>query len=251
MEERSTWTRDELSGGIVLFRNIETAQGTLLSIYLGPGGVFAHMSSCDSPQDVCRLLKDTLRTTRLQFYTEEQGLYDTASDSFSDPVPPEDTQALALTFVDGTDIWLGYTAEDLKHMGDRLIFADAYVRGWYRSQEGREYLLRGNAFQEVSDIHPDVLYHLTLFGGVLGIHRFYMGKNLTGFLYLLTGGLLLTGWAVDLLFLLTGIQRDKHKHLVYAPSHRLGKVLLLPVGFLLSCLILAGIRMLLRLLLHG
>lgn len=251
MEERGAWKRDELSGGIVLFRNIETAQGTLLSIYLGPGGVFAHMSSCDLPQAIFHLLKDTLRTTRLQFYTEEQGLYDAASDSFSDPVPPEDTQALALTFVDGSDVWLGYTAADLKRMGDRLIFMDAYARGWYRSREGKEYLFRGNTFQEVSDIDPNVLYHLTLFGGVLGIHRFYMGKNLTGFLYLLTGGLLLSGWAVDLLFLLTGIQRDKRKRLLYAPSHRLRKVLLLPIGFLFSCLILAGVRMLLRLLLHS
>ncbi|HAV63746.1 MAG TPA: hypothetical protein DCY13_15435 [Verrucomicrobiales bacterium] len=37
--------------------------------------------------------------------------------------------------------------------------------------------------------------------GVLGIHRFYQGKIITGILYLLTGGLFLFGWLYDLLFL--------------------------------------------------
>jgi len=35
------------------------------------------------------------------------------------------------------------------------------------------------------------------FVGVLGIHRFYMGKFLTGILWLLTGGLFLVGWFYD------------------------------------------------------
>ena len=35
------------------------------------------------------------------------------------------------------------------------------------------------------------------FLGVFGIHRFYMGKILTGILYLLTGGLLLIGVVYD------------------------------------------------------
>ena len=38
---------------------------------------------------------------------------------------------------------------------------------------------------------------LLTFLGVFGIHRFYMGKWLTGLLYLLTGGLLLIGVIYD------------------------------------------------------
>lgn len=37
---------------------------------------------------------------------------------------------------------------------------------------------------------------LTLLG-VLGVHRLYMGKWLTGLLYLVTGGLFLIGWLYD------------------------------------------------------
>ncbi len=38
---------------------------------------------------------------------------------------------------------------------------------------------------------------LLTFVGVFGIHRFYMGKWVTGLLYLLTGGLLLVGVLYD------------------------------------------------------
>ena len=45
--------------------------------------------------------------------------------------------------------------------------------------------------------------------GVLGIHRFYVGKIGTGILWLLTGGLGSIGWIVDLVMLATGNFRDK------------------------------------------
>lgn len=42
-----------------------------------------------------------------------------------------------------------------------------------------------------------VAWVLQTFLGVFGIHRFYMGKWLTGLLWLLTGGLFLIGYIVD------------------------------------------------------
>ncbi len=50
---------------------------------------------------------------------------------------------------------------------------------------------------------------LCLFFGWVGVHRFYVGKNATGVLYLLTGGLLGMGLAVDFLMILFGYFRDR------------------------------------------
>ncbi|MGE5640979.1 MAG: NINE protein [Clostridia bacterium] len=47
------------------------------------------------------------------------------------------------------------------------------------------------------ELSYNVSWILLTFLGVLGIHRFYMGKWLTGIVYLLTGGLLLAGVLYD------------------------------------------------------
>ena len=43
----------------------------------------------------------------------------------------------------------------------------------------------------------NIAWILLTFLGIFGVHRFYMGKILTGLLYLLTGGLLLIGVIYD------------------------------------------------------
>lgn len=44
----------------------------------------------------------------------------------------------------------------------------------------------------------NVAWLLCIFLGLLGFHRFYQGKFLTGLLYLATGGLLTIGWIYDI-----------------------------------------------------
>jgi len=46
-------------------------------------------------------------------------------------------------------------------------------------------------------IDYSVAWLLQTFFGLFGLHRLYMGKWLTGILYLLTGGLFLVGWLYD------------------------------------------------------
>lgn len=46
--------------------------------------------------------------------------------------------------------------------------------------------------------HPAWVGYVFWIFGFLGAHRFYYGKPITGTIWLLTGGLLLIGWIVDL-----------------------------------------------------
>jgi TM2 domain-containing membrane protein YozV len=47
-------------------------------------------------------------------------------------------------------------------------------------------------------LNYNVAWLLLAFLGLLGIHRFYMGKWLTGLLWMFTGGFFLVGWLYDL-----------------------------------------------------
>jgi TM2 domain-containing membrane protein YozV len=50
---------------------------------------------------------------------------------------------------------------------------------------------------------------LCLFLGVLGIHRFYVGKTGTGLIWFFTFGFFGIGWIIDLLCIVLGFFRDK------------------------------------------
>ena len=61
----------------------------------------------------------------------------------------------------------------------------------------------------VSPSHRWVVFVLCFFFGILGIHRFYVGKVGTGLLYLFTGGLGGIGWLIDLIMTACGSFTDK------------------------------------------
>lgn len=50
-------------------------------------------------------------------------------------------------------------------------------------------------------VNFNLCWILLVFFGIFGLHRFYMGKVFTGLLWLLTGGLFLIGYFLDLLTL--------------------------------------------------
>lgn len=49
---------------------------------------------------------------------------------------------------------------------------------------------------------------LCIFGGLFGLHRFYVGKIGSGILYLFTGGGFVFGWLIDILSVATGGFKD-------------------------------------------
>jgi len=61
----------------------------------------------------------------------------------------------------------------------------------------------------VSNKSKSTTFLLCYFFGALGVHRFYLGKLITGILMLITGGGLLIWWIVDLYLIATGRLKDK------------------------------------------
>ena len=61
----------------------------------------------------------------------------------------------------------------------------------------------------MSNKSKSTTFLLCYFLGALGIHRFYLGKLITGLLMLLTGGGLVIWWLFDLYLIITGRLKDK------------------------------------------
>jgi uncharacterized RDD family membrane protein YckC len=61
----------------------------------------------------------------------------------------------------------------------------------------------------VSNKSKSTTFLLCYFFGGLGVHRFYLGKLITGILMLLTGGGLVIWWLIDLYRIITGRLKDK------------------------------------------
>lgn len=51
-------------------------------------------------------------------------------------------------------------------------------------------------------------FFLCLFLGLLGVHRFYVGKYGTGILWMFTSGCFFLGWIIDCISILSGTFRD-------------------------------------------
>jgi hypothetical protein len=64
--------------------------------------------------------------------------------------------------------------------------------------------------EEVSDRSRLIALLLCALLGYLGLHRFYVGKFATGFLWLLTGGLFGVGYVIDTILIAAGAFRDRH-----------------------------------------
>lgn len=63
-------------------------------------------------------------------------------------------------------------------------------------------------FTPTSDKRKGIALFLCIFGGILGLHHFYVGKIGTGILYILTCGLCFFGVFVDFIRILNSSFKD-------------------------------------------
>ena len=68
-----------------------------------------------------------------------------------------------------------------------------------------------------SDTHSKVIGYALWLVGFTGAHRFYYGRQITGIIWLFTGGLFLIGWIVDL-FLIPSMDRSADRRYVSGPN---------------------------------
>lgn len=59
-----------------------------------------------------------------------------------------------------------------------------------------------------SDKKKKVALLLCIFGGIFGLHQFYVGRIGKGILYLFTGGLFIIGVLIDIIKILMGTYTD-------------------------------------------
>ena len=65
-----------------------------------------------------------------------------------------------------------------------------------------------NYVTNTSDKNKNTALMMCIFGGLFGLHHFYVGNIGKGFLYIFTAGLFCFGWFADILKIATGSFRD-------------------------------------------
>jgi len=235
-----SWREDTLT----VCHDILLQEGTLSDVYIGPCGIFAISIGCSDPGLLYHALRSYLNTPHVCLCVNSEGLYDEALDRV---IPFRDNTSLE----DGLNFWTmkrrkTLDASSQAHLAWLLELADARSRGQYTDGDGVIHVLRGDHFVPTSDVDPNDLYWLTLYGSPLGLHRFYLGKPFTGLLYALTAGLFAVGSLLDLFCLLIGLQRDRRGRLIRTPTHLRKKLLAAPIGLSVVFLSLSAYSILLH-----
>lgn len=226
------WT---LEDGTLLSQCVQTPHGFLERVYFGQGFIYAVAESDADSAPLYALLREELGAVKLTLYVQDKGRYDASHGTYDSPLTEDELDEDIAAKIHGRPIV--YSGRSLEQMQRRLAELDGRTRGYYRAEDGTLYLYRHGQFYPASHLDGNETFRLCLFGGIFGLHRFAMGKWFSGLIYVFTCGFFLFGWLMDLLQLLIGAQRDKHKLLIPPVSNRGKKLLSIIPTFLVGCIV--------------
>lgn len=239
MSEYRNYIRKDMGGGITLCEDVRLPSGSVCTVFLSSHSVYALSSSKRSASAQWLEIHELLNPIRMRLYVLEEGaghcgLYDPLTQTLG---PELDGDALTKDI----DSWLCYgnpvyDAHSIESLIARIRSADIRGRGYVVDESGEIFLLRHGKLRKASPVSSDTQFFLTLFGGTLGLHRFALGKTISGIVYLLTGGLMLAGWLLDLLQLFIGMQIDNKSRYLFPLKTPGKKLLFLPIGLLFGFL---------------
>ena len=114
-----------------------------------------------------------------------------------------------------------------------------------RDENGNVYIRKRKGWAAVVDVDADAFFYKSLFGGVIGIHKFLMKQWLMGVVYLFTLGLFGFGWFFDCLFMIFGFYRVNKREWNWFWARKVSSCYIPkvknPVGKLILLLIVASI----------
>ena len=191
----------------------------LESIHLGPTGAFAVAEKPieTEPKNLYGRLRDFLGTAKIGLYLKGNGLLLSADGAVDLQLTDTELQEVIHEQTQNGHFLL-WDPEMLRKISEKIRHEDARNRGIYRDNDGNWFIAQHGKFRPMSNKDPDEILRLTLYGGILGAHRFALGKWLTGLIYLLTGGLMGLGWLMDLLQIHLGTLKDKKKRFLPKPA---------------------------------
>lgn len=188
----------------------------LEAVYVGPGGMFIVADGDVDPERARRFMCEYIGRSCIMIYHRKKGLYSASGER----VPANlDEKALDVEIyqhvAQSAPIWDDDAVLDIQK---RLRILDGTNRGIYRDDYGDWYISRNETFLPLSEHDPDKAFGLLMFGGILGLHRFFVGRWLSGLAYFLTGGLFGLGWLLDATQMLTGTMKDRKKKVLAKPA---------------------------------
>lgn len=217
------------------FEDLTLPEGKLLSVFIGRSGVFVITSEDTDSEALFTALRTLLETGRIRVYIPGSGYFAPLRGiTYAQWDEDELTEQIYEWVMGETAAWDDQRTEML---AQRLVHQSNVTRKSFTDPDGNRYVLKSGVFRPASHNSSDVLFYLTLFGGILGLHRFFCGKIFSGLLYLCTFGLMGLGWLLDILSLFLGIQKDRRKRYYMPLKKPILKLLLLPLGiFITACI---------------